>query len=230
MRMATGFYSSMQNNAAFLKGYIEGRNTIAAVVTIVVICWGDEIWCWLWGCDELDCHAVIDLSPLFSDCNNAEIKVFGGGDDIVSYMWLNTNSTPGITVTSLPLLALARTDPTLPVVSSVTTVCSDGTILEPYSETITFPDPTNSTTPQISIMEAPPTAPVNTPFTVYSSHASYGLYELTWSTSAGGTIVSTGFGSVTVKFAFSGTKTVTATYTNLCSGTFTTATATIFVI
>jgi hypothetical protein len=82
-------------------------------------------------CDEdLVCQAVIGVSLKFSDCSPmAEYKAYGWGDDDVNLSWVNVNGTPASATTTLaaPRVDITQVNTAIPVKTTITSNCSDGT-------------------------------------------------------------------------------------------------------
>jgi hypothetical protein len=154
-------------------------------------------------------------------CNDFTYNVVGPGNYITT-LWGNINTNPLVATTPTPSLRLSVPDLTNESLINATVGCVDpnGVTTYPWNDKLFFN--TNATLSPFSIQwgqNPPPTASTNTTYAISVTSGSQGQYALSWSVSPwGGSVTSTGSWSGNLTFFGSGTKTVTATLTNTCTG------------
>jgi hypothetical protein len=192
------------------------------VVSFVLLCWGDEILCWIFGSQcEPDCTPSSGLTMYPNTCMDVIAQAFGYGSNIsmVSIIPIGNCIIPN-PQTSPYRAILKPVDPLQPSSASFLSICTDGTFtpgtVVPFNLMAIVP----ISVPNIYFVNSPTSGKTFQPLRFYVDRSADDLYDITWSvSSSGGVSTSPSKVWADVTFFLNGIFTVTATIKNRCSGT-----------
>ncbi|MFM2392880.1 MAG: hypothetical protein RLZZ546_862 [Bacteroidota bacterium] len=115
------------------------------------------------------------------------------------------------------------------MIATIACVDQNGVTMYDWNKPVSFNTSANTAPPSIQWGQNPPAnAQINAEYNISVNSGSSGQYILSWSVSPfGGIVTSSGQWSGNLKFWTPGTKTVTATLTNTCTGQSTSVSQTV---
>lgn len=213
--------------AASIAAYYLACNLITWIVQ-----GGETVYCWLFGCDPMDCTGPDGFGFTPVGCNDVGVSLWTPGNSIVTFLWGAINGIVASPVTTVPYNIVTPIDPTKEVSVLVTTVCSDAStnMLNPIPFSPSTLLTSAGSVPTPIFTEGPATATVNQTCIYHVAQGTLGNVQLSWSLPlGGGTITQSGSDWAKVVWYYSGNKQIKATLTNTCSGATSSAVANTFV-